>query len=58
MKELQSKQLGSEPDWATLWWLHESKQLKEKLTKEEVQKINQFVKDHPDLDMWEIDENS
>ena len=32
-------------DWALLWWLHESEQLKEKLSKEEVDQINRYVRE-------------
>ena len=44
-----------ETDWALLWWLHESEQLKEKLSREDIDKINQYVRENPNSDMWEIE---
>jgi len=44
-------------DWALLWWLHESEQLKEKLSREEVDHINRYVRESGRGDMWEIEYN-
>jgi hypothetical protein len=39
----------------TLWLLHESEQLKEKLSKEDVDEINQYIRKLDDPDLWEVD---
>jgi len=38
-----------------LWWLHESEQLEEKLSREEVDQINEYVKESGGLNMWRIE---
>ena len=37
-----------------LWWLHESEQLEEKLSREEVDQINHYVREYGGGNMWEI----
>ena len=53
--EKKPKKKMTEDEIRMLWWLHESEQLQEKLTKEEVDEINDFVKKSNDPNLWEID---
>jgi hypothetical protein len=38
-----------------IWWLHEAEQLKEKLSNDEVDQINDYIRNHPGSEMWEIE---
>ncbi len=38
----------------TVWWLHESEQLEEELSDEEVAEINEYVRNANNPDLWEI----
>ena len=47
------KKLTSD-DIRLIWYLHVVEQLEEELSKDEVNQINTYIKDHPDEDMWGI----
>ncbi len=53
--EKKPKKKMTEDEIRMLWWLHESEQLQEKLTKEEVDEINTYVRNSNDPNLWEID---
>ncbi|MDZ7612189.1 MAG: hypothetical protein U5L10_05480 [Candidatus Moranbacteria bacterium] len=37
-----------------VWWLHITGKLEEKLSKEEIEEINQYIKEKKDPNLWEI----
>jgi hypothetical protein len=43
-----------DPQLGVAWWLHESGQVQTKLSRAGVDKINNYVRNHPYEDMWEI----
>lgn len=43
-----------DPQLGTAWWLHESGQVQAKLSRAEVDKINNYVRNDKTGEMWEI----
>jgi hypothetical protein len=54
-KQKENKNKLTEEQIRILWWLHEAEQLEEKLSREEVDEINCYVREKGGSDMWEID---
>ena len=44
----------SDDELRMVWWLYNAEQLKDELSDEEIEEINQYVRESKDPNLWEI----